>query len=78
MDINTQEEGFEEGAAVQVTVPDTVIHAKVYDGAELIADYTGASALHYPAVLASLTPAVRAQLMAQISHTIILTMAGVV
>lgn len=46
--------------AVQVTVPRFQIEAQILDDdGTVIADYTGANALVFPAVLATLTPAQR-------------------
>lgn len=66
-----------EGAA-QVTVPSYEIAARVEDGdGTVLADFTGGNALHFPAVLASLTSEQRAELNDQIAATIVLMRAGV-
>lgn len=68
--------GHTEGPAAQVTVPDVVITATVEDGGNVVADYTGPAALHFPAVLTGLTPEQRAELYQLIAQTIVLMKAG--
>lgn len=68
--------GYTEGPAAQVTVPDVVITAQVFEGVDMVADYTGPAAIHFPAGLAGLTPAQRAELYDLIAQTIVMMKAG--
>ena len=49
---------------------------KLVEGANTIADFTGANAIQYPAVLATMSADQRATLMDQIAQTIVLIRAG--
>lgn len=64
------------GNAVQVTTLDWVITATVQEGNDVLADFTGANALHYPAVLATLTLEQQNDLISQIAQQIVLVKAG--
>lgn len=79
MSVDLQQFGYTEGAAAQITVPDTTITALVLDGdtQAVIADYTGNNALHWPAVLTALTAEQRAELLGGIANTIVRMRAGV-
>ena len=75
--MNIQNFGYTEGAAVNVNVPETVITARVEeDNGAVLADYTGPNALHFPAVLSTMTVEQRAELLGQIAQTIVLIKAG--
>ena len=75
--MNIQNFGYSEQAAVNVNVPDTVITARVEeDNGAVLADYTGPNALHFPAVLSTMTVEQRANLLGQIAQTIVLIKAG--
>jgi hypothetical protein len=75
--MNIQNFGYTEGAAVNVNVPDIAITATVEaDGGAVLADYTGPNALHFPAVLSTMTVEQRAELLSQIAQTIVLIKAG--
>ena len=66
-----------EGGAAEVTVPDVVIAGRIEDDAgNVIADYTGLGAQHFPACLSALTPMQRAALYDQIAGTVIYMRAG--
>lgn len=76
---NLTDFGWTEGAAAQVTVPGVTITAKVYDDDNppaLVADYTGAAAIHFPDCLAALTPEQRAEILDTIAQTLVLRKAG--
>lgn len=74
---NLMQFGYTEAGAVEVTVPDTVIAGRIEDDAgNVIADYTGAAAQHFPAVLSALTVDQRAALMDQIAATVLYLRAG--
>lgn len=65
------------GGNASVTVPKVTITAQVFDNAgNLLADFTGANAIVFPAVIASLTGPQRQTLADQIAHFLVLTKAG--
>jgi len=66
-----------EGAAAEVTVADVVIAGRIEDDqGNVMADYTGAAAQHFPACLAALTPEQRQTLYDQIAATVLYMRAG--
>lgn len=64
-------------AAVSNTLPRFEIAAQVYDGAALVADFTGANTLMFPGVLASLSVEQRQTLIDSVAQTIVRMRAGV-
>ena len=66
-----------EGAAAEVTVPDVTIAGRIEDDAgNVIADYTGQAAQHFPAVLSALTVEQRQAIYDQIAVTVLYMRAG--
>lgn len=65
-------------SAVNVNVPRATITATVFDGPTVIADFTGANSLQFPAVLATLTAQQRRDLIDLIANTLIQMKAGVI
>ena len=64
------------GSAAQVTVLDWLVACLGQDGSEVIADYTGANALHFPSVLSTLTESQQQDLLSQIATQIVMIKAG--
>lgn len=65
-------------SAVNVNVPRFTITATVFDGPAVVADFTGANSLVFPAVLATLTAQQRRDLIDLIANTLIQMKAGIV
>lgn len=77
MSINIQSFGFTAGEAANLNLPTHTITAIVDQDGQIIADYTGANAIQWPAVLALLSADQRTALMDEIAQRIVLMKAGV-
>jgi type IV secretory pathway TrbD component len=67
-------------ASANVNVPRATIEARVVDSSDqniVIADLTGANALIFPAVITTLTPEQRRQLIQLVAHWLVRVKAGI-
>lgn len=63
-------------SAAQVSVPRAVIAAQVVESGAVIADFTGANAIQFPAVIKDLTAAQLAELIDIVASWLVLRRAG--
>lgn len=63
--------------SVQRTGHTAVISGRVEDHGQLVADFTGANSISFPAVLADLTDAQKARIVEMLATEILLMKAGV-
>jgi len=64
-------------AAANVNVPTHTISARVIEGQDVLADFTGDNAIHWPSVLSTLTVEQQQQIAQNNANTIIFMKAGI-